>query len=231
MPGQSSHVTRSPSTATRADRAALFRLSADVVSENEAWVEGLRQAATNHEATVAQLYALLTKMAFAEVRRKVSQVPLAGPEMEDVARQAAADATLTICRKVETFRGDCRFTTWAYRFVAFEVSSKANRHYWRRGHLPLEDHEWAHAHDQNDSPELLAENADLIAAIRRVVADDMTSRQQRVFEAIAMRGTPVAQVAAELDSNANAVYKALFDARKKLKAALVAAGYLSPEGK
>ena len=43
----------------------------------------------------------------------------------------------------------------------------------------------------------------------------------------ALAATPVAQVAADLDSNANAIYKALFDARKKLRAALVASGYLA----
>ena len=219
-----------PAETTPHAPSAVRRLSADVLAENEAWVAGLGSTgASDHEATVARLYALLTKMAFAEVRRKGTSLSLAGPEMDDVARQAAADATLTICRKVDTFRGDCRFTTWAYRFVAFEVSSKVNRHHWQRGHLSLDDYEWVQAADQGDSPERLAENADLISAIRRVVAEDMTSRQQRVFEAIAMQGAPVAKVAADLNSNANAVYKALFDARKKLKAALVLAGYLTIE--
>lgn len=229
MPATSSDLTE-PAEATPRIARTGRRLSPDVVTENRAWVAGLGStAATNHCATVARLYALLTRMAFAEVRRKGASLSLAGPEMEDVARQAAADATLTICRKVDTFRGDCRFTTWAYRFVAFEVSSKVNRHPWQRGHVSLDECEWVQAADQGDSPELLAENADLISAIRRVVAEDMTSRQQRVFEAIAMQGAPVAKVAADLNSNANAVYKALFDARKKLKAALISAGYLTTE--
>ena len=99
------------------------RLSADVLAENEAWVAGLGStAASDHEATVARLYALLTKMAFAEVRRKGTSLSLAGPEMDDVARQAAADATLTICRKVDTFRGDCRFTTVSYTHLTLPTS-------------------------------------------------------------------------------------------------------------
>lgn len=224
MPRSSSQLARAGDLA---ESFAAPGLSVDVARENEAWICGLQSDAPNHEGSVARLYALLTKMAFTEIRRRTPGSSLAGPEMDDVARQAAADATLTICRKIDTFRGDCRFTTWAYRFVAFEVSSKVNRHHWRRGHLSLDDHDWVHAPDPGENPERLAENADLIAAVRRVVAEDMTTRQQRVFEAIAMQGTPVAQVAADLDSNANAIYKALFDARKKLRAALVASGYLA----
>ena len=42
-------------------------------------------------------------------------------ELDDLAYQAAADALLAIVGKLGQFRGESRFTTWAYKFVIFEV--------------------------------------------------------------------------------------------------------------
>ncbi|WP_426244712.1 sigma-70 family RNA polymerase sigma factor [Nocardioides sp. LHG3406-4] len=187
----------------------------------------LTSEGVGYDEAVTKLYRVLVKVGYTEARRKGARLPLTGPELDDIAHQAAADATLTICRKVRTFRGDCRFTTWAYRFVAFDVSSKVNRHFWQRANLSIEDDEWALlATDLSDAPETRAESRDLIEAVKRVFRDDLTERQQKTFEAIAVRGVPIRQVAEDLGSNPNAIYKTMFDARQKLRQALTAAGYL-----
>jgi len=48
-----------------------------------------------------------------------------------------------------------------------------------------------------------------------------------VFVAVVLNGVPADALAAELRCNRNALYKTLFDARRKLRAALAANGYLS----
>jgi len=208
---------------------ALSRPNVDarVAAENTQWVQDLTSEGVEYDEAVTKLYGVLVKIGYTEARRKGARLQLSGPELDDIAHQAAADATLTICRKVRTFRGDCRFTTWAYRFVAFDVSSKVNRHFWQRASLSIEDDEWALlATDLADAPETRAESRDLIEAVKRVFRDDLTDRQQRAFEAIAVRGIPIRQVAEDLGSNPNAIYKTMFDARQKLRQALTAAGYL-----
>jgi RNA polymerase sigma-70 factor, ECF subfamily len=55
-----------------------------------------------------------------------------GPEFDDLAHQAANDALMNILKRLDDFRGSSRFTTWAYKFVMFEVSRKVARHTWRR---------------------------------------------------------------------------------------------------
>lgn len=198
-----------------------------VAAENAQWVHDLTSEGVEYDEAVTKLYRVLVKIGYTEARRKGARLQLTGPELDDIAHQAAADATLTICRRVRTFRGDCRFTTWAYRFVAFDVSSKVNRHFWQRANLSIEDHEWAVlATDLADAPETRAESRDLIEAVKRVFRDDLTDRQQRAFEAIAVRGVPIRQVAEDLGSNPNAIYKTMFDARQKLRQALTTAGYL-----
>ena len=54
-----------------------------------------------------------------EAARRGPGVQITGPELEDLACQAAGDALLAITQKAGQFRGESRFTTWAYKFVVF----------------------------------------------------------------------------------------------------------------
>jgi hypothetical protein len=54
---------------------------------------------------------------------------ISGPELDDLAYQAAPDALLALTAKIGQFQGESRFTTWAYKFVIFEVSAKIGRHF------------------------------------------------------------------------------------------------------
>src|SRR6516162_3908870 len=78
----------------------------------------------------ARLHGLLVRIARSEVARRAPRLQLTGPELDDLAYQAAADALVAITSKLGQFRGESRFTTWAYKFVMFEVSAKIGRHFW-----------------------------------------------------------------------------------------------------
>ena len=54
----------------------------------------------------------------------------------------------------------------------------------------------------------------------------LTARQRQVFVAIVLNGVPLDALVLELGSNRNAIYKVLFDARRKLRSVLAANGYL-----
>lgn len=231
-PADGEDTSADPGVASRPDRTASPRtrpkVDSLVASENAQWVHALTTEGAEYDAAVTKLYRLLVKIGYTEARRKGARLQLSGPELDDIAHQAAADATLTICRKVQTFRGDCRFTTWAYRFVSFDVSSKVNRHFWQRAAPSIDDNDWAFLSSSvADAPEAQVESRDLITAIQRIFREDLTDRQQRAFEAIAVRGIPIRQVADDLGSNPNAIYKTMFDARRKLRQALVSGGYLN----
>jgi RNA polymerase sigma-70 factor (ECF subfamily) len=63
-------------------------------------------------------------------------------------------------------------------------------------------------------------------AVRRAVEEELTPHQRQIFVAIVLDATPLDVLAADLGSNRNAIYKALFDARRKLRANLVTHGYI-----
>ncbi len=69
----------------------------------------------------------------------------------------------------------------------------------------------------------------MIAALHRAVDDELTDRQRQIFVAIVVNGTPLDILVVELGSSRNAIYKTLFDARRKLRASLVTNGYLADD--
>jgi RNA polymerase sigma-70 factor (ECF subfamily) len=193
------------------------------------WPHRLRRPGPERDAALAELHALLLRAARAELRRRGGQLRVSGPELDDLAYQATADALLAITRKLADFRAESQFTTWAYKFVILEVSSKLGRHFWRSPAAPLDAADWDRLPDRfGVDPAHAAESRDLLAALRQAVDEELTPRQRQVFVAIVVSGIPLDALAAELDSTRNALYKTMFDARRKLRAALVAQGYLDP---
>ncbi|WP_225918622.1 RNA polymerase sigma factor [Actinocatenispora comari] len=192
------------------------------------WLADLRGA--SYVSAQARLHALLLRAARAETGRRAGRLRLAGPELDDIAHQAADDALVSILRKLPEFRGESRFTTWVYKFVVFEVGAKVSRHFWARAAQPLETEQWERLPDRfGFSPEQAAQSADLLAAVREAVSTVLTSRQRDAFVAIVADGMPLDAYVAEIGSNRNAVYKAVFDARRKIRAHLVAHGHLGED--
>lgn len=165
------------------------------------------------------------------LRRQASTPWLAGVELEDVAYEAAADAMLAILRKLGSFRGESRFITWAYRFVILEVSTKLGRHYWRTHRTSvLEQESWELLPDRlGEDPADHAEGADLVRAVREAVDQTLTAHQRFVFSAIVLQAVPLDALVEHLGTNRNGLYKTMFDARRKIRAHLVACGYLERE--
>jgi RNA polymerase sigma-70 factor, ECF subfamily len=112
--------------------------------------------------------------------------------------------------------------------VILEVSTKLGRHFWLRPSVALDGADWDRLPDRfGTSPADHAERQDLIAAVRRAVEEELTERQRRVFIAIAVNGVPADALVAQLGSSRNAIYRTMFDARRKVRAVLAANGYLT----
>lgn len=202
-------------------------VSAEAAAENREWVRDLTSTGDRRELASRRLYDVLLRAARSEVGRRAARLRLAGPELDDLAHQAAADALLAICGKVQTFRGDCKFTTWAYKFVIFDVAAKVNRHFWQRSGVAYDDEDWERLPARlGIQPETHAESRDLMQAVQRAAEQHLTAKQRTVFVALALNGMPTEVLADQLGATQNAIYKVMFDARRKLRAALVEAGYL-----
>ena len=176
---------------------------------------------------MGRLHGMLLRIAQRECRRRGPQLRITGPELEDLAYQGAADALMAIIAKLGQFRGESRFTTWAYKVVILEVSTKIGRHFWRRPDVRLDAEDWDRLPGRfGFEPAQESEWRDLLAALHRAVDTELTPRQREVFVALVLNGVPLDALAVRLGSNRNAIYKMMFDARRKLRTALAANGYM-----
>jgi RNA polymerase sigma-70 factor (ECF subfamily) len=197
-------------------------------AESLRWLAVLRDGSPEREHGIGELHALLLRAARAELHRRGDRVRVTGPELDDLAHQAAADALLAILAKLGQFRGDSRFTTWAYKFVILEVSTKLGRHFWSTPAVALPAEDWEQLPERFGlTPEQHTESRDLLDALHQAVEHDLTPHQRDVFVAIIVRGIPLDALVVQLGSTRGAVYKTMFDARGKLRAALAANGYLT----
>lgn len=66
----------------------------------------------------------------------------------------------------------------------------------------------------------------MIDAVHRAVDETLTDHQRTLFVAIVVNAVPLDAMVARSGSSRGAIYKAIFDARRKIRAFLVANGYL-----
>jgi RNA polymerase sigma-70 factor (ECF subfamily) len=175
-------------------------------------IEALR--GPQRDDALAALHELLLRAARFELHRR-RQLPY--DEAEDLAFMAADDAMVAVLAKLDTFRGQSRFTTWVYKFALLEAGVKARRRAWHGREVPLED---TTPLDAGPSPHQRAEDAELLRAVRDAMRTELTEHQRTVFTALALNGVPIDVLAERLDSTRGALYKTLHDARRKLRAAI-----------
>jgi RNA polymerase sigma-70 factor (ECF subfamily) len=196
-------------------------------ADSTVWLRELRDVGSCRDAALSRLHGMLLKVCMKEAYRRATLVRLAGPELEDVAHQAADDAMLAVLSKLGNFRGESRFTTWVYRFGVIEVANKVSRHPSNKPQVSLDAEEWDRLPTNfGDDPLRKAQHADLIAAVRRAVDESLTERQRHFFVASVVNGIPTDVLAASTDTSLGAIYKIVFDARRKIREHLTANGYL-----
>jgi RNA polymerase sigma-70 factor, ECF subfamily len=198
-----------------------------VDADSRRWVERLLTADhPQHERAAAELHGLLLRVAHHELSRRRGRLRwIGGPEFDDLAHQAADDALVNVLARADEFRGLSRFTTWAYKFVVFEVSSKVARHAWRRQPPGPADLAWDRLPDAlAPRPGDRLEQRERLEALSAAIGE-LTERQREVFVAIALNDVSIDVLALQLRSNRNAIYKNLFDARRSLRARMAAAGH------
>ncbi len=185
------------------------------------WVRELGGQGPAHELAVARLHAVLLRVTRAEAARRRASLPdRAWEEVDHLCREAADDAVLAVLRKLGEFRGDARFTTWAYKFAILEVSTRLRRHAWRQSRIEPGEGVWERLSDATPPMLDLLQWRETLELLRRAVREQLTERQRTVFEAAVLGEVPIDVLAARLSSTRGAIYKTLHDARARLRRTL-----------
>ena len=106
--------------------------SARTPSRREDLLSDLRGDGARHEQAIRDLHAMLLRAARFEIaRRSAALAHVRGEDREDLALQAADDAFVAVMGKLDEFRGDSRFSTWAYKFALYEAAARVRRRAWQ----------------------------------------------------------------------------------------------------
>jgi len=199
-----------------------------VERSNEEWIAALSQSGPERDAALEDLRVLLVRgLGYAlSDRSNVRQ-----SDLEDFAQ----DALLKILAGLDTFRGESRFTTWAHKIAVRVAFTELRRRRWRDVSLDgLRESKKSDVDfipdslaDPSAGPEQQAMQRIVLSLLRQLICEELTDRQRQAMQAV-LRGMPLQEIAERMNTNRNALYKLLHDARRRLQRRMLDEG-LSPQ--
>lgn len=172
---------------------------------DEAWVDGLRACVDvgARDAVLADLRDYLRRTLAKGFGQKLQSA-----DLEDLTQESI----LRVHLKLDSFEGQCRFTTWAATIAVNATLSELRRR--RHEHVSIDEAieraDWS-TEENGDAPD-----EHEIELLRRGIEEALTDRQREAVLA-ALGGLPLMELARRYDVSQGAVYKLLHDARKRLK--------------
>lgn len=190
------------------------------------WVKQLRVPAD--ENAIADLRAILIRGLKPALYKYIDREPEAF--IEDVAQ----DALIKILDKIETFRGESQFTTWAMKIAVNEGLSELRKKKWKDLSLndltgPSQDH----GSDQTSEypvasgdpgPERETDERLILQKVLSIIEHELSPKQKQAMTALMVHEIPITIVAEQMGINRNALYKLVHDARLNLKRKMVSSG-------
>jgi RNA polymerase sigma-70 factor, ECF subfamily len=202
---------------------------------NQEWLRALRANGIEQQDALKDLRErlLLGMRAYLAKDRSYKSV-LVLEDAREVVEDCAQEALLIIREKINAFRGESRFTTWATTIAIRLLLGELRRRKWNQ--LSIENAKIGYDFPgqpaealQSGNPEMALQQKEVWSLLKRIVEKELTSRQRFVLIASAFQGMPLDLIAATLGTNRDNVYKILHDARKKLKRCLTKRGLTAEE--
>jgi RNA polymerase sigma-70 factor, ECF subfamily len=198
---------------------------------NSEWLAALKAEGALQTAALSDLRAYLLRASRYALSRSRNASRLATTDMDQLAEDCAQDALSSVFEHLDEFRGESRFTTWAYAFAINAALAAARRERWGRVSFDrlLEQPDLVvplgGASAVPADPQHKALQAEMLAVLRDAVETQLTPRQRQALTAVVFEGVPLDELARHWSSNRNALYKLLHDARRKLKTHLRTRGF------
>jgi RNA polymerase sigma-70 factor (ECF subfamily) len=193
----------------------------DREAEARAWLGALRATGAERDDAIRRLHELLLRAARFELGRRRGMLAASSRDtIDDLAMQSADDALAAILSKLDDYRFESRFTTWAYKFAILEAAVRTRRRAWQERELPIDPDAWTTlpARTLDPAEELL--NRERLGAVIEAVRTQLSPHQREVLGALVLAEVPIDVLAERLGTTRGALYKTLHDARRKLRTAI-----------
>ncbi len=199
---------------------------------NEDWLKELNASGDQQVEAIADLREILLRGALYSLNRNLSELASFDQnEVLQLAEDCAQDALIAVLEHLHEFRGESKFTTWAYKF-SINIALTTARREWRKGVSldQLTDHtepvEWlSPEHHDLINPDHSLLQQEVFETIRETIRDELTEKQRQVLKWMVFDEVPMDVVVQHMRSNRNSVYKLLHDARLKVKRRLLMQGF------
>ena len=194
---------------------------------NAEWLDGLHAEGSKQEETLKDLREGILRVIHAYIlRHHIGRPSFTTQEADHLAQDCTQEALLIILRNLNTFRGDSRFTTWAYQVALRVVLGELRHKRWEevsldRSQVGEDLPAWPIEDTKSPDPERALQQVQAWELLKGIIENDLTPRQRSVLVANVFQGMPLDAVAEWLGTNRDNVYKILHDARKKLKRCLL----------
>ena len=193
---------------------------------NEEWLRDLR--GETKDQAIADLRRILKKGLIYSLSSRIKN------DLEHQVEDFVQDAILRILDKLDTFRGESKFTTWAQKVAVRVAFTEMRRKRWKdvsiEDLIPEDSGDFTPLvlSDPSPNPEKRTSQTLMLEMVDEMLKTDLTDRQRTALMAIMHGGMPLEEVARRMDTNRNALYKLLHDARKQMRSRLVEKG-LTPQ--
>lgn len=194
---------------------------------NEEWLRDLQGA--NKDRAIEDLRKLLKKGLIYALSNRIKT------DLEQQVEDFVQDAILRILDKLDTFRGESKFTTWAQKVAVRVAFTEMRRKRWKdvsiEDLLPEDSGDFTPLvlSDPSPDPDKRATQESLLKMVDQMLNEDLTELQRTALLAIMHGGMPLDEVAQRMDTNRNALYKLLHDARKQMRIRLQEKGFTPEE--
>lgn len=200
--------------------------------DNQAWLADLNAKGNQRDAALEDLREIILRMLPKALSRWMTPNDA---HFDAFLQDVAQETLLRIIDRLETFEGRSKFTTWVYTIAIRIALSELRLRKWSEVSLDqLEESQepdptpYARFSNQNAGLEEVVEQKQAMQMVMEIINTELTPRQRAVMMAVNVKGVPLDVVAERMDSNRNAIYKMMHDARKKLKQRLELEG-IPPE--
>lgn len=186
---------------------------------NREWLRDLE--AEGNDAAIEDLRKILIRGLTPALSKYVDR------ELKAFTEDIVQDALLKILDKLHTFRGESKFTTWALKIAVREGLTE----------LRLKRYEDVSLHSvlagetdgqssreivmQFEStaagPEQIAHEKMVLEKILHIIEHELSDRQKQAIQCLVVHGIPMTVTAEIMQTNRNALYKVMHDARLKIK--------------
>lgn len=195
---------------------------------NEEWIQALTEPVD--EDAVDQLRKKLIRGLKPALHKYVDR------ELDQFVEDVAQDTLLKILDNIESFRGDSQLLTWALKIGVREGFTELRRKKYKDSSIEDFKHpddegrnelaSLTFATDLPDPGEATHEQM-ILHKVLNIINEDLTDKQKKAINALMIQGLSITIVAEQMNTNRNALYKLVHDARMRIKNKLELGRYRS----